>query len=142
MIRRPPISTRTDTLFPYPTPFRSGPAVHERAELHDGHVVVVRVLADFLPGADAAQTGVAQREVQVDVEQALQRLARDPAGGKVAQAGERAQSGPVVLRPRPALEVERAVRCGARGVGKEWVSTYRPRWSPYTKKTNRRSHNQ
>src|SRR3546814_21060530 len=23
MIRRPPISTRTDTLFPYPTPFRS-----------------------------------------------------------------------------------------------------------------------
>src|SRR3546814_15922703 len=26
MIRRPPRSTRTDTLFPYPTLFRSGPA--------------------------------------------------------------------------------------------------------------------
>src|SRR3546814_14104358 len=75
------------------------PAVHERAELHDGHVVVVRVLADFLPGADAAQTGVAQREVQVDVEQALQRLASAPAGGKVAPAAVRAQSVPVVWRP-------------------------------------------
>src|SRR3546814_14775114 len=123
MIRRPPISTRTDTLFPYPTPFRSGPAVHERAELHDGHVVVVRVLADFLPGADAAQTGVAQREVQVDVEQALQRLARDPAGGKVAQAGERAQSGPV--------------RSEERRVGKECGSTCRSRWGPYHYKTNK-----
>src|SRR3546814_19213251 len=29
MIRRPPRSTRTDTLFPYTTLFRSGPSVQE-----------------------------------------------------------------------------------------------------------------
>src|SRR3546814_9955260 len=29
MIRRPPRSTRTDTLFPYTTLFRSAPVVHE-----------------------------------------------------------------------------------------------------------------
>src|SRR3546814_4296013 len=31
MIRRPPISTRTDTLFPYTTLFRSGGRRHDRA---------------------------------------------------------------------------------------------------------------
>src|SRR3546814_8165677 len=31
MIRRPPGSTRTDTLFPYPTLFRSGPGTDEPA---------------------------------------------------------------------------------------------------------------
>src|SRR3546814_2309049 len=31
MIRRPPRSTRTDTLFPYPTLFRSRPEQHQRA---------------------------------------------------------------------------------------------------------------
>src|SRR3546814_9991645 len=33
MIRRPPISTRTDTLFPYTTLFRSGPAAQPSSEL-------------------------------------------------------------------------------------------------------------
>src|SRR3546814_7314021 len=32
MIRRPPISTRTDTLFPYTTLFRSQPHAHARHE--------------------------------------------------------------------------------------------------------------
>src|SRR3546814_12227433 len=32
MIRRPPRSTRTDTLFPYTTLFRSGPAVRQRTD--------------------------------------------------------------------------------------------------------------
>src|SRR3546814_11370713 len=31
MIRRPPRSTRTDTLFPYTTLFRSRPAIHHAA---------------------------------------------------------------------------------------------------------------
>src|SRR3546814_10285788 len=38
MIRRPPRSTRTDTLFPYTTLFRSGPEQH-------GHVGVVLRIA-------------------------------------------------------------------------------------------------
>src|SRR3546814_8301126 len=33
MIRRPPRSTRTDTLFPYTTLFRSSPNRHRRAEV-------------------------------------------------------------------------------------------------------------
>src|SRR3546814_17587186 len=39
MLRRPPRSTRTDTLFPYTSLFRSGalhPAVHRAGERHEG----------------------------------------------------------------------------------------------------------
>src|SRR3546814_6191999 len=36
MIRRPPRSTRTDTLFPYTTLFRSGVAVAEHGEVGTG----------------------------------------------------------------------------------------------------------
>src|SRR3546814_10860741 len=38
MIRRPPRSTRTDTLFPYTTLFRSGRHPRERRQWHDGGV--------------------------------------------------------------------------------------------------------
>src|SRR3546814_2949266 len=43
MIRRPPRSTRTDTLFPYTTLFRSGPAGMEAARRLDikGHNVTL-----------------------------------------------------------------------------------------------------
>src|SRR3546814_6865160 len=64
MIRRPPRSTRTDTLFPYTTLFRSlgeearqegdGQRIDRlavRAELHERHVIARRGLA--VPGAVA-----------------------------------------------------------------------------------------
>src|SRR3546814_19058088 len=35
MIRRPPRPTRTDTLFPYTTLFRSGVTAHDAAHVHD-----------------------------------------------------------------------------------------------------------
>src|SRR3546814_4724432 len=42
MIRRPPRSTRTDTLFPFTTPFRSetgrGASLRQLAHLHDWHI--------------------------------------------------------------------------------------------------------
>src|SRR3546814_9030497 len=43
MIRRPPVSTRTDTLFPYTTLFRSGPParfrpLRSRPRDHHGHL--------------------------------------------------------------------------------------------------------
>src|SRR3546814_19035632 len=58
MIRRPPRSTRTDTLFPYPTLFRSVQAVlipYTRAKRADGHIIWVptsdqRVIAPMFPG--------------------------------------------------------------------------------------------
>src|SRR3546814_8210304 len=49
MIRRPPRSTRTDTLFPYTTLFRSGVPYHSLAEAH-------RRLKDALP-ADSQYHG-------------------------------------------------------------------------------------
>src|SRR3546814_1139010 len=63
MIRRPPRSTRTYTLFPYPTLFRSlavraleRPAVDEHDRLHGGHAVVVapRGLGPQRPGGGRA----------------------------------------------------------------------------------------
>src|SRR3546814_8826224 len=41
MIRRPPTSTRTGTLFPYPPPFRSDRAAGDRASLSSGHGRVI-----------------------------------------------------------------------------------------------------
>src|SRR3546814_14702135 len=54
MIRRPPRSTRTDTLFPYTTLFRS-PQLHALADGDVRHAIVVGVLADVDPAhADLA----------------------------------------------------------------------------------------
>src|SRR3546814_11434392 len=47
MIRRPPRSTRTDTLFPYTTLFRSGVVVGQRQ-----HLVVSRLRQALAPVAD------------------------------------------------------------------------------------------
>src|SRR3546814_1661144 len=52
MIRRPPRSTRTDTLFPYTTLFRSGAG--------EDHLVDVGELA--AGGVDAVEEGVAPRD--------------------------------------------------------------------------------
>src|SRR3546814_10534949 len=65
MIRRPPRSTRTDTLFPYTTLFRSRdqflvafPARTAEIELRDQDAVVVeRIGVDAGEGADAAGLG-------------------------------------------------------------------------------------
>src|SRR3546814_4219627 len=45
MIRRPPRSTRTDTLFPYTTLFRSAPS-----ESEDGCIVMIKASAPILRG--------------------------------------------------------------------------------------------
>src|SRR3546814_4617368 len=54
MIRRPPRSTRTDTLFPYTTLFRSRAALHAFVGLPPARVIPVTpgtgTLLDFSPG--------------------------------------------------------------------------------------------
>src|SRR3546814_14666590 len=53
MIRRPPRSTRTDTLFPYTTLFRSGFDLHQRPEFR----------IDRLAGAEDARAHRADRAI-------------------------------------------------------------------------------
>src|SRR3546814_7379268 len=56
MIRRPPISTRTDTLFPYTTLFRSPEGMLDEMEKISGVVRVAR--ADGILGATNATNGI------------------------------------------------------------------------------------
>src|SRR3546814_15364817 len=111
MIRRPPRSTRTDTLFPYTTLFRS------------------------LPGADLAvlfthQEGYSTMCGHATI--ALGRWAVD--SGRVAMMAGRAAFGLETPCGLVAVEVDRDggdARSEERRVGKECVSTCRSRWSPY-----------
>src|SRR3546814_16646746 len=59
MIRRPPRSTRTDTLFPYTTLFRSPeePAAVSAAPLR----IAGRKMLAYVAGADRAENGIGQR---------------------------------------------------------------------------------
>src|SRR3546814_13749282 len=63
MIRRPPRCTRTDTLLPYTTPFRSQPAARQRRR-RDGGAVLPALLGVPLhrpPGRAAARCRTARR---------------------------------------------------------------------------------
>src|SRR3546814_15668219 len=96
MIRRPPRSTRTDTLFPYTTLFRAGAAeAIERdaarragkAGEQPGHAGEVAIVLAGLVGAaedDVVEVGPVHTRIAVD-----QRLDRD--GGEIvgADMGER-----------------------------------------------------
>src|SRR3546814_11325609 len=117
MIRRPPRATRTDTLFPYTTLFRSrlgnggesfGPAVAEVHQRGD------RILRDL-----TAATAVGGRDrPQHDAAGPVLQLAGDAPGELLADAVG-ARDGRLVLRSEE------------RRVGNECVSTCRSRWSPY-----------
>src|SRR3546814_19762598 len=106
MIRRPPRSTRSDTLFPYTTLFRS-------VAPEGGHQAGARRLVVGIP--DAMRDRIVDR-----------RQVAAPQPVVVGQAGiER-------LHPRAARAVALdAMRSEERRVGKEGVSTCRSRWSPY-----------
>src|SRR3546814_4973472 len=79
MIRRPPRSTRTDTLFPYTTLFRS---LHSRLEiggdhprLHDGHQVHHVDLPDPVHPVQAeGDAGLARSEEHTSELQSLMRI--------------------------------------------------------------------
>src|SRR3546814_15221512 len=107
MIRRPPRSTRTDTLFPYTTLFRSRPAhVARLLALQDAGRLV---LAGPRPNIDAADPGEAGFSGSLVVAE-FESLA-----AAQAWAGD---------DPYVSSEERRG--------GKEGVSTGRSRWSPYT----------
>src|SRR3546814_15359589 len=64
MIRRPPRSTRTDTLFPYTTLFRSEV---ERREAADGGAIIAEMVAAGGEGDFAAQVRGGDLEAQIAV---------------------------------------------------------------------------
>src|SRR3546814_11604621 len=114
MIRRPPRSTRTDTLFPYPTLFRS---LGARGD--SGRVGFALASAEgaygYMADIEAAQRAF-QRAVKIG-----------EAAGSEVPAGQllKARSSLALTLMRPGRRSEE------RRVGKECVSTCRSRWSPY-----------
>src|SRR3546814_18897156 len=123
MIRRPPRSTRTDTLVPYTTLFRSFPAVlgvvaaavnqHE-ARATEGDAIELRGRRRSSGLAAFVELGLEDERSGGEVLQHRRREAADDAGD---QGG-------------PENAVQHCARSEERRVGKECVSTCRSRWSP------------
>src|SRR3546814_11861000 len=114
MIRRPPRSTRTDTLFPYTTLFRSSNA-SIRADLV--------ALTDPAQPADTPAIVAARSNVTLAVQAFLDQITdSDPRLGPT-----------LIVEPATGTEYGAgriAARSAERRVGKECVSTCRSRWSP------------
>src|SRR3546814_11541961 len=111
MIRRPPRSTRTDTLFPYTTLFRSGLAAEpDLARIGHEHA------------AQDVHGGRLARHVLADQAHHLARLERD------ADAVEDLHAEEALSQSRYAQQ--RFHRSAERRVGTECVSPCRSRWSP------------
>src|SRR3546814_5782397 len=104
MIRRPPRSTRTDTLFPYTTLFRSAEILRELDRFVDDalgvlriaqldiarqrEILALRVSAKAVIGEDAAQVGIALEQHAVHVVH----LALEPAGDRSEEHTSELQS--------------------------------------------------
>src|SRR3546814_20960632 len=114
MIRRPPRSTRTDTLFPYTTLFRSrDPLVEGGPMRHAAAVDIMRQMIDDLqPRAD----GMAVDPLLIDEVDVVDRQIVAPLISFIAVDQ---------IDDRPA-----DARSEERRVGKECDSTCRSRWSP------------
>src|SRR3546814_14664207 len=108
MIRRPPRSTRTDTLFPYTTLFRSGQA--------DQAITLLK---------DALKQAPDNASILDSLGWVLWSSGTDRAVGRdyLAKAHR--------LAPGSAAIKSHWERSEERRVGKECVSTCRSRWSPY-----------
>src|SRR3546814_13283654 len=121
MIRRPPRSTRTDTLFPYTTLFRSK---------HLPLLCLRRLMLRHPLRAGARRRsgvgdGVASHRCGAFEHPAPRR------GGHRARLSRRSLSRRAALSRRDPIL---AARSDERSVGKEGVSTCRSRWSQYTSK--------
>src|SRR3546814_12272840 len=140
MIRRPPRSTRTDTLCPYTTRFRSkrnsGAKVGYQPAYAQAQANARRWTGTRLERDDALREAVLDRLAQGwSPEQVAGRLARD--------VGHKVISHETIYRfVHAQLKRSNDRRSEERRVGKECVSTCRSRWSPYnSKKKIERKHN-
>src|SRR3546814_13502139 len=123
MIRRPPRSTRTDTLFPYSTLFRSGVRCRACTCLLGGHRIRIGFDHHARVWPQQDETAIGEAQIHVAVAGCADKLA--------------AEYGIVLVQfaDRSAIGGQRAAATGPRSeerrVGKECVSTCSSRWSPY-----------
>src|SRR3546814_19743446 len=109
MIRRPPRSTLTDTLFPYTTLFRSGQGNNDtHYKQSECHIIVSKVAKSMRSFAGPkGEYNCCQRD----------RCGDDPPAKRYGNHHH--------------LSFPPIARSEERRVGKECVSTCRSRWSPY-----------
>src|SRR3546814_12809927 len=124
MIRRPPRSTRTDTLFPYTTLFRSPHRgkrrrllVHFEQAAHGAGIGAVKCDNPLVGVVDRVQRGVALR----------------PGTDVAAKTVEE-------IRQHLMGDVDLAGRSEERREGKECVRTCRSRWPQYHEKKKENEH--
>src|SRR3546814_19347410 len=130
MIRRPPRSTRTDTLFPYTTLFRSGSG--RRPFLRRAGVRHPRPDPDH---ARRSRLRLHPRRRPADAEPAaLRDLPAVAAVGTVRGVARNRRSG----QAEAGVLLRRGARSEERRVGKGCVSTCRSRWSTYHEKKTRK----
>src|SRR3546814_20638618 len=137
MIRRPPRSTRTDTLFPYTTLFRSVRELQHQpgAEDADSRGAFLDEERSGEEHALAAPSGTRLRFLDdIGHHRRAEDERRDAACGVDDDQPEqqRHQQGRADLGERARSEERR--------VGKECVSTCRSRWSPYLYKQKKQYH--
>src|SRR3546814_17363423 len=116
MIRRPPRSTRTDTLFPYTTLFRSSGNLNRRVSR--------------LGAGPAEQALRPQPPLAVHLAQPQ----RPPARVEDRHRPRRVEATGDALPVRQPGRLRRVDRSEERRVGKEWVSPCRYRWWTYHQK--------
>src|SRR3546814_15925610 len=124
MIRRPPRSTRTDTLFPYTTLFRSNLSPSGRSRSHCQSLTSGGVKARRNPRACATVFllgGIAPFPLH------------QPSAGPPPHLPMGRIKKPHAFSRRPSFRIFscHTSRSEERRVGKECVSTCRSRWSPY-----------
>src|SRR3546814_12579884 len=129
MLRRPPRSTRTDTLFPYTTLFRSP------APLLPGRAVEIGfpIAQNLTPLEERIATPISARSLVADLmsECLLHgrfRVMRHIAH-LIAEAAPHAMHGIMADLPPPQQHRHRHLRSEARRVGKACVRTCRSRWA-------------
>src|SRR3546814_13232650 len=111
MIRRPPRSTRTDTLFPYTTLFRSGEAVGlPEGQMGNSEVGHLNIGAGRVVYQELVRINKAIRDKQLQENAVLKETIQ-----YLKDNGKKLH----------------LIRSEERRVGKECVSTCRSRWSPY-----------
>src|SRR3546814_17322667 len=117
MIRRPPRSTRTDTLLPYTTLCRSW------------RWLVVK--ADDMPAAPLAQPHMGRARRDMDRPRLQLQALFGHHGAASRMAGKMFRQHRHKGRGQMLGDDDRHIRSEERRVGKEWFSTCRSRWSPY-----------